>query len=258
MPTLQTSLGTVAFDDNGKGKAVCLVHGFPLDRRVWAPVAERLGDEARVINVDLPGFGEAKPAKPCQIDSLAGALHEVLSELSALPVVLAGLSMGGYVALAYAAAFGDSLAGLALVDTRAAADDHEKRVGRDRMIQLVQREGTEAITNAMFDDMLAHPHDNTPAVHDLRNIMNHCPPHTIERALRAMKLREDRTDLLPTLDLPAVVIVGEHDRITPVDEAERMSAALPHGKLKVIPDAGHMAPLEQPDAVAEALRTLLV
>ncbi|MEM6312549.1 MAG: alpha/beta fold hydrolase, partial [Planctomycetota bacterium] len=179
------------------------------------------------------------------------------AELGATPVVLAGLSMGGYVALAYAAAFGDTLAGLALVDTRAAADDQEKRAGRDRMIQLVHDGGSEAITHAMFDDMLAHPHDDTPAVHELRTIMNHCPPHTIERALRAMKMRVDRTELLATLDLPAAVIVGEHDRITPVAEAERISATLPHGKLHIIPDAGHMAPLEQPDAVADALRPLL-
>jgi len=170
--------------------------------------------------------------------------------------VLGGLSMGGYVALAYAKKYPADLLGLVLIDTKADADTAEGKAGREKMIELARAQGTKAVAEQMMPKMLAPDAEKSrPQVkRELDQVMNAQSPKTIEHALAAMRDRPDRVADLASIRVPALVIVGEHDAITPPAGAEKMSKAIPNSTYVVVRGAGHMSPMEQPQQVTDVLR----
>ena len=241
------------------GPTIVLVHGFPLDNRVWSGVAEILKSEFRVVRPNLRGFGTLTNAEPFSVDSLAADLHELLAETGDLPCVLVGLSMGGYVALSFADQWADDLAGLVLVDTKSAADTRAAKTRRDEMAAMVDRLGSRAVADLMMPDMLAPGADRRrPAVAEtLRRIMEDAPALTVGHALLAMRDRRDFTDTLAKLDgMPAAVVVGGQDQITPVALAREMAGRLHNAELTVIEGAGHISPMEDPAAVAASIASV--
>ena len=264
MPTYTQSVNgaTLSYDERGPGGAdvpVVLLHGFPLDARMWEAQSQALGDAGhRVVAPDLRGFGRSRADTPFTIESLADDVHALLSAIGALPCVLAGLSMGGYVALAYAGKYPDDLRGLVLVDTKAEADTEEGRQGRQKMIDLVRKDGSKAVADLMMPKMLAAESAARPQLAgSLRAMMESCPPKTIEHALAAMRDRPDRVGELGSIKVPALVIVGDADAITPPAVAESMAKKIPGADLVTIRGAGHMSPMEQPESVTGALQTFL-
>ena len=245
--------------ERGKGPPLVLLHGFPLDGRMWASQLEELSDQYRVIVPDLRGFGRSRSNQSFTIESLADDVHALLESIGALRCVLAGLSMGGYVALAYVKKYLSDLRGLALVDTKAEADSPQAREGRQKMIELVRTSGARAVADQMqprmlSPDTIAH---RPQQVRTLREVMESCPPETIERALAAMRDRPDYSGILPSVAVPTLIIVGESDAITPPDQAQAMARAIPKSEVVLIQGAGHMSPLEHPEQVNQALRRFL-
>ena len=247
----------ICYTERGKGPAVVLLHGFPLDSRIWAAQLDALSDRFRVITPDFPGFGESgPPGKPFTLSSLADDLYVLLEDLGAIPCVLGGLSMGGYVALSYVKKYPTSLRGLMLIDTRAEGDSAQGKEARMKMVEAVRAGGSKAAADQMEPKMLAP--DTLKAggrvVRDLRTIMEACPPKTIENALLAMRDREDHTGDLPSIPVPTLIVVGEADAITPPATAQAMQREISNSQLEVIPGAGHLAPMEQPEHVSRAIR----
>jgi pimeloyl-ACP methyl ester carboxylesterase len=249
-------MAKLAFDEAGKGTPLVLLHGFPLDARVWRSQRAALSDRFRVITPDLRGFGRSKSDGSFTLVDLADDVHALLKEIGALPCALGGLSMGGYTALAYVNKYAADLRALALIDTKADADTPEGKQGREKMIALAHEKGSKAVAEAMMPKMLApDTAKSRPAVaQELRAIMETCPPRTIQHALAAMRDRPDRSGELGSITIPTLVIVGEDDAITPPDVATKMFQALPDGKLVTIKGAGHMTCMEQPEQVNRALR----
>jgi pimeloyl-ACP methyl ester carboxylesterase len=247
---------TFHYAERGHGTPIVLVHGFPLDGRIWESQLESLGDRYRVIAPDLPGFGQSVCSEPFTIESLADDLHALLRAIGALPAILAGLSMGGYVALAFARKYPADLRALGLIDTRAEADMPAARQARDQMIELLRTHGAKAVAEQMFPRMLAEQtvRGRQDIGHRLRRIMESQSPRTIEHALLAMRDRPDYTSTLASIAMPTLIIVGEHDVITPPAVAEAMSKQIRNPTLVVIRRAGHLAPMEQPEDVTTALR----
>jgi pimeloyl-ACP methyl ester carboxylesterase len=247
------------YTDRGRGEPVVFLHGFPLDRRMWAAQAAELSDHYRVIAPDLRGFGQSRRSDPFTIESLADDTHLFLEQLAANPCVLVGLSMGGYVALAYASKYPDDLRGLILVDTKAEADTPQAREGRAKMIDLARASGAGAVAEQMLPKMLSGGTQKTrpEVVKTLRSMMTDCSPQTIEYALAAMRDRPDRSGELAGIKVPTLVIVGDADAITPPDVAERMHKAIPGSTLEVVRGAGHMSPMEQPEQVNRAIERFL-
>jgi pimeloyl-ACP methyl ester carboxylesterase len=233
-----------------------LVHGFPLDSRLWAEQVADLSGSFRVIAPDLRGFGKSRSDEPFTMSSLADDLHKLLEKIGALPCVLAGLSMGGYVCLPYARKYPGDLKGLVLVDSRCEADTPAAKESRGKMIELVRNQGSAAVADAMLPRLIAPGAlANRPVVvQKIMSIMGDCPALTIEHALAAMRDREDHTEWLANADLAVHIIVGEHDAITPPAGARATAARLKRGDLTVIPAAGHLTPIEQPRLVSLALR----
>ena len=256
MPQRSVNGATVNYEERGTGTPLVLLHGFPLDSRIWREQIPALSDRCRVIAPDLRGFGQSKSSDAFTMESLADDVHALLTDLQALPCILGGLSMGGYVAFAYAKKYPTGLRGLALIDTKAEGDTAEGKAGREKMIELARTQGTKAVADQMMPKMLAPDADKTrPQVkRELDQVMNAQTPHTIEHALAAMRDRPDSVASLASIAVPTLVIVGEHDAITPPAGAEKMSKAIPKSTYVVIRGAGHMSPMEQPQQVTDAIR----
>lgn len=255
MATQTTTTTILSYADRGRGDVLVLLHGFPLDYRMWEAQVERLSDRYRVIAPDLRGFGQSRRSDPFTLESLADDIHLFLEQLVALPCVLGGLSMGGYVAQAYAKKYAADLRGLILIDTKAEGDSAEAKSGREKMIELVRSSGPKGVAEAMIPKMLAEgTRENRPeVVRTVRGLMENCPPGTIEYALAALRDRPDLTRDLPSIPVPTLIVVGDEDAITPPSFSELMRDRIPNARLEVIRGAGHLAPLEQPEQVNRAI-----
>lgn len=246
--------------EQGQGTPLVLIHGFPLDHRIWKHQLAGLSDCCRVIAVDLKGFGKSVSTEAFTMESMADELHQLLQQLGALPCVIGGLSMGGYIALAFAEKFAADLKGFILVDSKTEADPQAAKENRQKLADLAMHSGAAPVAAQMMPKMLATSAfaDKPDVVKVMQQIMESVPPLTIASACYAMRDRPDRTALLSTFTFPSLVVLGESDVLIPVSMGEAMKQLMPKGQLAVIPSAGHMSPLEQPEAFNDVLRKFMV
>lgn len=229
--------------DLGQGTPVVWIHGFPLASSIFEQQLAIRG--VRHVMPDLPGFGQSRPdGGVLTIDDYARMTIDLLDHRGIDRAVFAGLSMGGYVCLAVARLAPERLRGLILIDTRETADTEEARKGRYASIEKVRKEGVQPIVDAMLPKMLteAAPQEMRDRV---REIMSSSTPEGVIAALGAMATRPDSTDVLPRINVPTLVLVGEEDAITPPADAERMSKAIPRARLVRIREAAHLSNYEQ-------------
>ncbi len=251
----------MAFEDSTDRVPVLLIHGFPLNNYLWDLQLDELAGIARLITPDLRGHGATPPTDPPY--SLAMFSDDCVALLDHLgltePVVVAGLSMGGYIALDLACRHPERVSGLILAATRAGADSAEGKAGRDDMARLVQAEGVAAVADRMLPKLLAPAsYGELPdLVEFVRDIMLATSEDGVVGALAAMRDRPDRTPELPRIELPTLVIHGQEDQLIPADEARAAAEALPQGELVLIPGAGHLPNLEQPGLFNDAVRIFL-
>jgi pimeloyl-ACP methyl ester carboxylesterase len=240
---------------------VVLLHAFPLERSMWRPVAERLtAAGGGAVLVDLPGLGESPlPSGAPDLAISADGVADVLDRLDLRRAVVAGVSMGGYVALALARHHAGRLAGLVLVDTKAAADTEEARANRERVASAVEGSAGTAALAPMVESLLgATSHARRPeVVARVAAGLRAARSEGVAWSQRAMAARPDAGPDLPGIAVPVAVVVGAEDGLTPPDQARALAAALPDAVLTVLPEAGHLSPLEAPDDVTTALRDLL-
>lgn len=252
---------TLNVADVGSGPVLLLVHGFPLDHSMWQSQMDSLSDTYRVIAPDLRGFGGSTGAiETITMERFADDMAELLDELDiAEPITFCGLSMGGYVAWQFWKRHANRLTQLILCDTRAIADSEEVARGRSMMAQRVLKEGSVVVAEAMLPKLFAEgTADKQPAtVEATRKVMEGTAPEAVAGALRGMALRPDMTSELPNVDVPTLVICGEHDVISTVDEMRSIAEKLPNAMFVEVAGSGHMSPLESPDLVNSAIRKFL-
>jgi pimeloyl-ACP methyl ester carboxylesterase len=253
----------LAYEDRGAGPPLLLVHGFPLDHTMWAAQLGALSAAHRVIAPDLPGFGQS-PLPPGRdimtMEHHADVLAALLDALGIdAPIALCGLSMGGYIAFQFARTYRARLRALVLCDTRAAADTPEAAAGRQVTADRVLREGPAPLAESLLPRLLAPDtlHHRPHIVAAARAMMTASDPHGIAAASRGMAVRPDVTPFLRDIDCPTLVLVGEHDAISPPAEMRSLAAALPRAQFVEIAASGHLAPLEAPDAVNAAIAGFL-
>lgn len=252
----------IAYQEQGRGTPVLvLVHGFPLNSQMWTPQLDELGDAARVLAPDLRGHGESEAAPgPYPMDTLADDLAALLDTLGITePVVMCGLSMGGYVTMAFQRRHPTRLSGIILAATRADADSEEAKGNRTATIKAVREKGIQAVVEGMLPKLMApQTYEQRPELaKQVRSILEQTSVEGAAGALEGMRERPDSIDILKTLDCPALVLYGSDDQIMPRSAAEAMRDALPQGKLEVIGEAGHLLNLEQPEAFNNAVRRYL-
>ncbi|MBX9243963.1 alpha/beta hydrolase [Actinotalea ferrariae] len=246
-----------------------LLHGFPLDHRMWLDVVDLLTGDPTVLGVDLPGFG-ASPSGPDAAQALGAAADpslEVVADAVAAALrgqgvdraVVAGLSLGGYVAMALVERHPDLVAGLGLVDTKSTADTEEARAKRLEIARTVTAEMRVDAVLGMRTALLGTTNrvGRPDLTERLELWIRDQGPAAIAWVQEAMAARPDRTHVLAGYQGPAVVVVGEEDEIAPVAAAQHMVDALTDAELVVVPAVGHMSSNESPEPVASALRNLL-
>jgi pimeloyl-ACP methyl ester carboxylesterase len=237
----------------GKGPAVILVHGYPLDGAMWSGVARALSSQFRVLKPDLPGRGNTEADAPVGIDGYADFVGAIVDALDG-PVGIAGFSFGGYISLALLKRKPERLRALALVDSRATADDDAGRTKRDETIAAVRTSGVAPVLEAMPAKLLSpEGFARADLLERVQRIISRQKPETVEADLAAMRDRPDSTGSLSQISIPTLIVVGERDVLTPPADSEAMAAAIPGARLVTVPGAGHLAPMERPKAVAGAL-----
>lgn len=257
----QLDNGFIVYDLYGQGIPLLFIHGYPLSRRIWKPQMEGLSDTASVISVDLRGHGESYPFEgPYTMDLLAGDCKRLLDDLNVkLPIVVCGLSMGGYVTMALFRRYPRIFRGVILMSTRTAPDSSEAKRNRDAAIFNVREHGVSFIANNMLPKMVSPVTlSSKPKLVDIiHDIMMETSVQGVVGALQGMRDRPDSTPLLSQINCPVLIIHGEDDQLIPIHDAESMNGQIPDSRLIAIPEAGHLLNLEQPEIFNQAIRDFI-
>ncbi len=260
MPSKAINSVKLAWEEAGTGLPVVLLHAYPLSSSMWATQRSALAGKFRVITPDLRGFGgSALGAGDSSLELFADDVHALLTELKLGRVVLAGLSMGGYVAFAFYRKYPSAVRALILADTRAQADSEEGRQGRLETAALAEREGAASVVERLLPKLLGDTtlEGNPEVVSQVRAMMLAASPVSLARAMRAMAARPDSLELLSRIRCPTLVLVGKEDKLSPPAEAQKMAGSIPQARFQIIPAAGHLSNLEQPAQFNAVLQDFL-
>lgn len=247
--------------ERGNGAAVLFLHGFPFNRTLWDAQVASLPAGRRALAPDLRGFGASRDAGkgPLTMEQHAADVVALLDQLRIERTVVCGLSMGGYVALAMLRAAPERLRALVLSDTHAEPDGAAAREARIATADRARREGSAGIVATLLPRLLAEStFTQAPEVVErLRSLMEAASPESIARASLGMAERADSRPLLASIRVPVLVLGGESDALTPPAVLRALAAAIPGARLEQLPDAGHVANLENPAAFDSALHAFL-
>jgi 3-oxoadipate enol-lactonase len=247
----------LAYTDRGEGLPVVFLHAFPFNRRMWEPQVQALSDRYRIIAVDLRGHGESDaPLWRYTLELFADDVTGLLDHLGIQQAVLAGLSMGGYLSFAFYRKYRERVKALVLADTRADADKPEMITWRFNLAQKVYQEGAKAVADEMGPKLLS-PKAKPAVVEQVRAIILSTQMSGIVGDLMAIAERPDSTPLLAQITCPTLVLVGQHDVLTTPEENKRIADGIKNARFEVIPEAGHMSNLEQPEAFNRAVAMFL-
>src|SRR5438270_3839962 len=244
----------------GDGPPVVLLHPFPVDHEFWMPVAENLATRYRVVLPDLRGHGESGVGEgPATMEKHAADIARVMDDAGIGRAPLAGVSIGGYALFQFWRKYRDRVAALALFNTKAPADNPEARAGRMQAANDVIEHGTEPFFEGMIKKVLSQPtRDMRPdLVEGALRMMREMSPEDVAQVQRGMAARPDSVDTLKTINVPTLLVTGDEDPVTGVNEAELMRRHIQGSQLRVIPKASHYSPWEQPGEAAKLLRQFL-
>lgn len=254
----------LSFRDIGSGEPIVFLHAFPLNQRMWDEQVNDLSSSYRVITLDLPGFGGSPPddsRSEVGIDRFAFAVLYLLDSLAIDRFHLCGLSMGGYVALAVYRLGPERIRSLTLCDTRATADSDDARKGRYETVEIIKREGIKFLALNMTKRLLGETtlSEQPNIVEQVSRMILTSSTAGIIQALTAMAERPDSSALILNMGVgfDLLVIVGEEDRLSPPDEMRTLALAVPGAKMGIIPLAGHLPNIEQPQRFNDTLREFL-
>lgn len=243
----------LAFESHGEGTPLVLLHGYPLDRTIWHPLLPHLTGW-QVILPDIRGFGESQAAEPgFSMDDLAADVEALLDHLQLEQACIAGHSMGGYIALAFARRAPQRVKGLALIASQAAADSPERRTARFETAERIAREGV-----AFVAEQMSHALTSQESLRpQLRALIERQSPKALIGALRAMAERPDSTSLLQERPFPLLILHGQADALIPIERARQLHALVTRARLVELPAAGHMPMMEFPEETAKAMREMM-
>ncbi|MEQ1796005.1 MAG: alpha/beta fold hydrolase [Nitrospira sp.] len=240
----------LAYNDLGQGLPIVFLHAFPLNRTMWAAQEAALAPHHRVITIDLRGHGESDaPLWHYSLDQAADEVKGLLDHLAIRQAVFVGLSMGGYILFALYRKYAELVRAMVLADTRAQADTTEGKAGRFQMAQIAYTKGPSAIADIMIPKLFspATIQMRPEIVQRVRAIIEGHQISGIAGDLMAMAERPDSVPLLKQITCPTQIIVGELDHATPPADAKLMADQIPGSQLAMIPNAAHLANLEQPE-----------
>jgi 3-oxoadipate enol-lactonase len=246
----------------GDGDPIVLIHGFPLTREIWDAQASQLARRALVIRPDLRGMGRSSVADgPYLMETLAGDIAAVLDALGIDRAAIAGHSLGGYVAMAFARMYTERLKKLALVCSRLAADSAQTARDREDLADRAERENrADIVVNAYLPRLFAPAflQQRSALAGQVERIALRNDPRGLAAMLRGMAQRIDSADIAEDLGMQVLIVAGGADQVVGVREAEQVCRAFREGTLHVLERSGHLPMIEEPEALCELLTDFLV
>lgn len=259
MKSVRSLDAQIVYHEMGAGPPVLLLHPFPANHEFWLPAAQALS-RYRLILPDLRGHGDSDAGDgPATMEKHTQDLAQVLDDAGAGRAMVAGVSIGGYILFEFWRRYRERVAAVILCDTKAQADTAEGKAARLQAAEDVLQNGTEGFLDAQLPRLLGRTTiANRPDLAQAaKRMMQKMSPQDIGQVQRGMAARPDSVTTLKTMHVPALVLVGEEDVLTPVSDAELMRSNLPASQMKVISRAGHYAVWEQHEAAGAALRQFL-
>jgi pimeloyl-ACP methyl ester carboxylesterase len=244
------------FHEQGRGAPVLLIHAFPLDHTMWDPQVKFFADRFRVITPDIPGFGDSDNIGPWSIPQLAAEMVALIDHLALERCVIAGLSLGGYIALSIAVKHPGVVARLILAHTRSRADTETERASRTDLIAALEKDGTSILPSRLLPRLLG-PNAAESVRQQVAAMVERANREACIHAITAMRERPDMTVKLPEIACPTMVVAGDSDVIIPVEECQKMASMIPQGTIAVIPKTGHLSNLEDSRAFNASMDTFL-
>jgi 3-oxoadipate enol-lactonase len=230
---------------------ILFLHAFPLNSSMWYSLGESFSEERNCVAVDFRGFGRTAATGPITVGDFAEDVCDTMDSLGLKQAILCGCSMGGYVAFEMWRRSPERIAAMVLMDTRADTDTDAARTKRTQMVERLQKEGAGFLPDFVADNMLSpDTRAKDPGyVSWIKGLVNHSAAENIVEAVKLLAKRPDSRPTLKTITVPTLVLVGEHDAITPFEAAQVIKEGIPNAELAIIPSAGHLSPLEQPHQV---------
>jgi len=250
----------IDYRDDGEGAPIVFAHAFPLNQSMWNEQVSVLSTGYRIVSLDQRGLGESElSVGGYSMDDVADDVRSLIQTLGIDQAVVVGLSMGGYVSMAFYRKYPQMVRALVLADTRAANDTEEGRQRRLASAEKAEREGSSAIAYDMVPLLLGRTtlESKPDLVNRVRRMIEANSRAGIAAAQRAMAARPDSTALLSEATVPVLIVVGSEDSLTPPSEAEVLQKSIPSARLTVIDGAGHLSNMEQPAAFNRTLSEFL-
>jgi 3-oxoadipate enol-lactonase len=241
------------------GRTLVLIHAFPLDERMWEPQLALADAGWRVIAPHLRGTNGQPEAAVPTMDDFAADVIDLLDALHIENAVIGGLSMGGYVTFALFRHAPRYFRGIVLADTRPQADTPEAIEGRKRLLAVVRQKGAAAVADEMLPKLLGETtrRERPDIVAHVGDLIRSNSADAIAGAISALMSRPDSTSILSAIHCPTLIMVGEEDTLTPPALSHDMQRAIGGAELVVVPAAGHLSSIEQPEAFNAALAQFL-
>ena len=251
----------MAYREMGSGPVVLFVHGFPYDHSIWLSLMEKLSSTHRVIALDLPGFGQSELFREInRMSEFASDCHDFLKALNVTqPVTFCGQSMGGYIGWEFWHQQPQQVARLVMCGTKVVPDTQQVQQNRREVAQKVLKEGPEFMAATMAEKLFAPQTSqrNPQLLQQTSEIIRGTSSSAIAAAALGMAERENATDWLAEIQCPTLLVCGTEDIISPVEEMQAIAEQIQGSQLQQIPEAGHMAPVEQPGLVADVVGSFL-
>jgi 3-oxoadipate enol-lactonase len=257
---LKSDDAEIAYRVLGEGSPVVLLHPFPVNHEFWLPVAEALATRYRVILPDLRGHGDSGLGEgPATMEKHAADIARVIDDAEAGRAPLVGVSIGGDVLFEFWRRHRGRVTALGFCNTKAPADSAEARAGRLQAAAEVLERGTEPFFESMIPRLLGKTTRETrpDLVAGALRMMRKMSPEDVAQVQRGMAERPDSAETLKTIDVRTLLVTGDEDILTGLNEAELMRRHISGSQLRVIPKAGHYSPWEQPEEACRVLRQFL-
>ncbi len=260
MQRIKSGDAEIAYQILGDGPSVILLHPFPANHEFWLPVAQSLSTRYRLIMPDLRGHGESDIGEgPATMAKHAVDIARVMDDADVGRAPMVGISIGGYALFEFWRQQRGRVAALGLSNTKAPADSPEAQAGRRQAAAEVMERGTEPFFQSMIPRLLGKTTRETrpDLVEGALEMMRKMSPADVAAVQRGMAERPDSVDTLKTINVPTLLVTGDEDILTGLNEAELMHRHIAGSELRVLPKAGHYAAWEQPEAAGRLLRQFL-
>jgi pimeloyl-ACP methyl ester carboxylesterase len=255
MANLTYNQKKIHFTDKGKGDTLVFLHGFLESAKIWKGFSKKLSDDFRVITIDLPGHGESENVDEVHSMELqADVVFRILEECKVRKCLMTGHSMGGYVTLAFADKHPEMLKGICIFHSHIFADSEQDRENRDRMIRVVEENKFGYVVQFIRSLFPEEVHEKfAPEIEQLIGRANEMQKESIIAALRGMKIRKDQSQLLSSLQVPVLFILGLKDSKAPLSRLWEMISLPAHSESMIMKDTGHMGYIEESGKTLSAI-----